>query len=132
MKKTAKTEGVTLVDAGAGETGTKKRAVARKSISKPTPIIVHDITDDTEDELPVEVQEEEEEEEQEEVKREYCVTEQHTQHKSKKFKHDVIRTLHMTQNEQALCHYTNAEVVYLNVSYTQFRAIVHKQNHYQL
>ncbi|KAK2184505.1 hypothetical protein NP493_262g01000 [Ridgeia piscesae] len=59
MQKTAKTEGATLVDVGSGETGTKKRAVARKSISKPTPIIVHDITDDTEDELPVEVQEQE-------------------------------------------------------------------------
>ena len=67
------------------------------------------------------------------MKREYCVTEQHTQHKSKKFKPDVIMTLHMAQNEQSLCHYdTNAEVVHLNVSYTKFRAIVHKQNHYQL
>ena len=77
MQKTAKTEGATLVDVGSAETGTKKRAVARKSISKPTPIIVHDITDDTEDELPVEVQEQE----QEEVKRKYCVTQpSHTTH----------------------------------------------------
>lgn len=59
IKKTGDDPSGQGVDTGtAGEIGTKKRAVARKSISKPAaPVVVHDITDDMEDDLPPEEKE---------------------------------------------------------------------------